>query len=207
MTTAVDLPAMSEHDARKLTERIRVTAHNYTEAKAKLLELVQQAKDGGAHVALGYKSWTAYLAEVLGDEPLRLARDDRQEMVKVLSAEGMSTRAIAPIVGANHNTVARDLIGVSNETPEPPASVQGIDGKTYTRPEPQPAPTEPPKPKRRPITDQSSEAGWELAKAVERIERIIADDRLPANREVVTTHLKQHLINSISQLTTILNNL
>ena len=49
----------------------------------------------------------------------------------MLSAEGMSTRAIAPIVGASKDTVSRDLSGVSHETPEP---VQGMDGKTYTRP-------------------------------------------------------------------------
>lgn len=201
---------MSERDARKLTERIRVTAHNYTEAKEKLLALVQEAKDGGAHEALGYKSWTAYLAEVLGDEPLRLARDDRQEMVKVLSAEGMSTRAIAPIVGASHMQVARDLAPSVTNVTDKPRTVESMDGVSRTfqpRPEPQPAPTEPPKPKRRPLTDQSNEAGWELAKSVERIERILADDRFPANREVVTNHLKQHLANSITQLTALLNTL
>lgn len=101
-------PIMSERDARKITERIRIVAHNYTEAKAKLIELVQKAKDGNAHEVLGYPSWTAYLAETLGDEPMRLARDERQEMVKVLSAEGMSTRAIAPIVGVSHKTVVKD---------------------------------------------------------------------------------------------------
>ena len=35
------------------------------------------------------------------------------------SDEGMSTRAIAPIVGASKDTVHRDLTGVANETPEP----------------------------------------------------------------------------------------
>lgn len=46
--------------------------------------------------------------------------DDRQELVRVLSAEGMSTRAIAPIVGASHMTVANDIVelGVKNFTPD-----------------------------------------------------------------------------------------
>jgi IS30 family transposase len=71
----------------------------------------------------------------------RLARGERQEMVAMLSAEGMSTRAIAPIVGVDNKTVHNDLRRVENSTPAP---VQGMDGKTYRRPEPTPAETAPP---------------------------------------------------------------
>jgi hypothetical protein len=198
----IAVQTMSERDATQLTEKIRITAHNYADARQKLQGYVAEAKAGNAHLALGYASWTAYLAEVLGEEPMRLARGERQEMVQMLSAEGMSTRAIAPIVGADHVTVSRDLGRVANATPEP---VRGMDGKTYTRPEP--ATPAAPTPKRRPLTDQSNDAGWELARAVEKIERIITDDRMSANREVVSNHLKQHLINSIDKLTILLNTL
>lgn len=204
---------MSERDATQLTEKIRITAHNYADARQKLQGYVAEAKAGNAHLSLGYASWTAYLADVLGEEPMRLARGERQEMVQMLSAEGMSTRAIAPIVGAHHDTVASDLkvAHVGNPTPTP---VQGMDGKTYARPRPTDEQWQAyadeqaaAKPKRRPLTDQSNEAGWELAKAVEKVERIITDDRLPANRDVVTSHLKQHLVNSIDKLTILLNTL
>jgi hypothetical protein len=201
--SAVTIQTMSEHDATKLTEKIRITAHNYADARQKLQEYVTEAKAGNAHLALGYASWTAYLAEVLGEEPMRLARGERQEMVQMLSAEGMSTRAIAPIIGATEGTVRNDLrAGAKNYAPE----IEGMDGKTYARPELSPEPAAP-APKRRPLTDQSSEAGWDLAKSVEKIERIITDDRFPANREQVTNHLKQHLINSIQSLETLLNTL
>lgn len=209
---------MTETDARKLTERIRITAHNYTEAKAKLLELVQEAKDGGAHEALGYASWTAYLAEVLGDEPLRLARDDRQDMVKVLSAEGMSTRAIAPIVGSSKDTVQRDIAGVSDETPAPAAPVQGLDGKQYARREPKPteyfdavtgeittgdidAPREPSKPKRRPLSDQFFDATYDLQRNIEKIERLLEDDRFPANKKQIALKHENDLIRTAEALT------
>lgn len=229
---------MSEHDARKITERIRIVAHNYTEAKAKLIELVQQAKDGSAHEALGYPSWTAYLAETLGDEPMRLARDERQEMVKVLSAEGMSTRAIAPVIGATHTTVRRDLeAGGTNVPPEPksdaellagaewspeavedeprftdePGRIQpvtgtitGMDGKNYTRPQPKP---EPPKPRRNPLPEQARTAGWEVRKSVERIERIMSDDRFTRNKEEVATSLRGHLQYAIETLQATLDQL
>lgn len=234
-------PIMSERDARKITERIRIVAHNYTEAKAKLIELVQKAKDGNAHEVLGYPSWTAYLAETLGDEPMRLARDERQEMVKVLSAEGMSTRAIAPIVGVSHKTVVKDgqanrevvprvppapksdaelLAGAewSPEAVEPephftdePGHIQpvtgtitGVDGKQYPRPEPKP---EPQKPRRNPLPDQARTAGWEVRKSVERIERIMEDDRFTRNKEEVAAHLRGHLQYAIETLQTTLDQL
>lgn len=139
MTAGIAVAAMSEHDARRLTERIRIAAVNYSEAKDKLLTLVQQAKEHAAHLTLGYASWTAYLAEVMGEEPLRLARDERKEVVQLLSAEGMSTRAIAPIVGASQKTVARDIATESNDSVED-IPITGVNGKTYTRQEPKPEP-------------------------------------------------------------------
>ena len=233
-------PILSEREARRLTERIRIVAHNYTEAKAKLLQLVQDAKDGNVHEVLGYASWTAYLAETLGDEPMRLARDERQEMVKVLSGEGMSTRAIAPIVGVSNYTVSKDRqsgVSPSNTSPEPksdaellagaewspeavedeprftdePGHIQpvtgtitGMDGKTYTRPEPKP---EPQKPRRNPLPDQARTAGWEVRKSVERIERIMEDDRFTRNKEEVAAHLRGHLQYAIETLQTTLDQL
>jgi hypothetical protein len=211
---------MTERDAHKLTESIRVTAVNYRESRGKLMELVQDAKDGSAHLALGYASWTAYLAEVLGEEPMRLARDERQDMVRALSAEGMSTRAIAPIVGASQKTVDRDIRGESFDSPEPeppteyldtapgeitdsPAPITGMDGKQYTRPEP----ADPPKVKRRPITDQSSDAGWEIRKATEKLQRIFEDDRLGRNKDEVATHLRGHLMYAVETLQSFLDTL
>lgn len=55
----------------------------------------------------------------------------------MLSAEGMSTRAIAPIVGASQKTVARDVATESFDSVE---RITGINGKTYTRPEPNESP-------------------------------------------------------------------
>ena len=54
----------------------------------------------------------------MGDELLRLARDERRDVVAWLSGQGMSTRAIAPIVGVNRETVAADLRGGRNLPPD-----------------------------------------------------------------------------------------
>lgn len=109
---------LDEAGARRLTERIRMTAHSARESLTLLRSLVEEAQQGEVHVTLGYPSWTAYLADVFGDEPMRLPRDQRQELVGYLAGEGMSIRAIAPIVGAPKSTVHDDLAGVRIRTPE-----------------------------------------------------------------------------------------
>lgn len=213
--------------ARKITERLRLQATNYAEAREKVVATLVEARDGGAADLLGYKSWTAYMADVLGDAPLRLERDARQELVAELSTAGMSTRAIAPIVGVSQKTVDREARSAreSFDSPEPvqpmpspapksgpvetirfdtetgeviedaastepdpaPRPVTGLDGKEYKRPEPRPT-------RRRPIVDQARDAGLDLRKAAERIERLRGDDRFPGNKNEVATRVRSHLM-------------
>ncbi|WP_053386007.1 hypothetical protein [Leucobacter japonicus] len=107
--------------AQRRAERIRFHATNANEAMESLQKLVHTARDLEDHVTLGYASWTAYVTDLFGNEPLRLARDVRRELVAELTEAGMSTRAIAPIVGTGFKTVARDIEaarGVSSDTPE-----------------------------------------------------------------------------------------
>jgi ParB-like chromosome segregation protein Spo0J len=84
-------------------------------------------------------------------------------------------------------------------------------GEEFTPAEPEPTPvatTNGPtiqKPKkqapRKPLPDAARLAGYELQKSVERIERIVADDRFPQNAQQVATHLRHHLLRSIDALT------
>lgn len=140
--------------ARKITERLRLQATNYQEAREKVMTTLQEAQDGSASELLGYASWTAYVSDVLGDAPLRLERDQRQELVAELAAQGLSTRAIAPIVGASVSTVKTDvqvansghlgvathqtMMQVNPDTGEvedvPARHVTGMDGNSYAVP-------------------------------------------------------------------------
>ncbi len=127
----VPLGRLDEHHARALDERIRLTAGTVRDRMTRLADLVEQAKAGEVWDVLGYASWTAYLADALGGQ-MHLPAAERRELVGMLSGEGMSTRAMAPIVGASPKTVARDvatldLPGVSGDTP----TVVGLDGNTY----------------------------------------------------------------------------
>lgn len=116
-TTAV----MPIADAERITEKIRVNAINARDALEKLQTLLTEARDGQAHIALGYASWTAYLADVMGEQPLRLPRDQRQQIVGYLAGEGMSNRGIAAITGTSHMQASRDraAAGVTNVPPAP----------------------------------------------------------------------------------------
>lgn len=124
-STVAAVEPMNTYDAQHLTERIRDAVANYTEAKDNVLRLVDEAKTGQAHVALGYKSWPAYVSAVLYMEPLHLARDDRRELVGLLSNEGMSTRAIGAIVGASVGQVHDDRSKLNSR----PATVTSLDGR------------------------------------------------------------------------------
>lgn len=174
MTQALML--LSAGEAQRLTQRIKLTASSVRDGLFKLRNLVEEAKRSNVWQVLGYPSWTAYLADTLADEPMRLGRDERQQLVGYLSGEGLSTRAIAPIVGVHHDTVASDIkkAPVGNPTPglpsvpvpfmdeqvaeitateppddldvsvnfetgeviEKPRKITGLDGKTYTHPQP-----------------------------------------------------------------------
>ena len=129
MSAEIVPQVMDAAEARRVTERIRYTAMSVRDGMEKLQSLVATAQEGQAHIALGYKSWTAYLADVLGEEPMRLPRDERRELVAWLAGEGMSTRAIAPVVGAHHDTVASDIrAAVGNPTPVPTTSTASVPG-------------------------------------------------------------------------------
>jgi hypothetical protein len=193
--TVVATTTATRDEAERLTERIRLTATNYVEARDKLAALLDEAQQRQVHAALGFASWTAYLAATFADQPMILPTAERREVVGMLAAEGMSTRAIAPIVGVTQRQVARDAeqvrhdvspaarsvdtsTGEITEMEPTPRVVTGLDGKTYTT-----KPALPAAPKRRPLTDAFLDATYELTKAVERLERLVADDRFAQNAE------------------------
>lgn len=179
------LVPLKVEDAERLDRRIRLMAQTTRENFEKVGRLLDEAKQGRLHEALGFKSWTAYVADALGGQ-LQLTGEARQAMVQVLAGEGMSVRAIATATGVSKSTVDRDLAQVSHDgTPSDPtvpesgvpqrdtsdvvqaladgdaaladeltdalkdaepATVTGVDGKTYTKPKRKPKPKKEPEP-------------------------------------------------------------
>lgn len=197
-----ELTTMTRDEAERITERIRLTATTYMEAKEKLVGLIRQAREGGAHEALGFKSWTAYAEAVCSDTPLmQLTRDQRRELVSELSDEGMSTRAIAPIVGASVATVKRDVAAPgSNEPPDAsPRQITGRDGKTYSAP----SPSEARKPRAESIVSQFTSAVVDLNRVMARLHRITEQDAFPRNTSKIAELHGSDLTRAATELSTI----
>lgn len=196
MTT--HLEAITATDARRITDQIKAGVEA-------VWHLIEEAYTSRAWAALGYQSWDDYCTREFGTSRIRLPREERQEVVASLRESGLSIRAIASATGSSVGTIHAELSGVQNRTPDA-EPITGTDGKTYTpkprpiidqnagannvaghdeiapgltadeldalnTPKPQPS-----TPKRRPLTDQARDAGWELRKSIERLERIASDD-------------------------------
>ena len=146
----------------------------------------------------------------------------------------MSTRAIASATGTGYGTVARELAGDPNGSPEP-NPVTGTDGKTYSprprtalntahdpddevvpgmtageldelnvQPRPGPVPADPPKPKRRPLEEQFFDATQRLSSVCTTLQNLGDDDRLPRNREQVARY-RSDLLRAIDTLQRVVN--
>jgi hypothetical protein len=88
--------------------------------------------------------------------------------------------------------------------PERPGTVTSLDGRR--RPAMRP-PKQPRKPRREPITNTARKAAHDLRKAIERVERVIADDRFPKNRDKVTSALHGGLTDIVGTGTRLLEQL
>lgn len=209
-------------EAERLTARIADKLDTIADNLDQVLPLIGEALTREAWSVLGYASPTTYVSERFTGALSRLPREIRQPVVHQLSEAGMSTRAIAPIVGVSFQQASKDRQVSLLATPAPALSdmpgpitkltgpnsaadtgvlptsphVTGMDGKAYTRTEA----TDAPKPKRRPITDQAGDAGWEIRKATEKLQRIFEDDRLGRNKEEVAAHLRGHLKYAVETL-------
>lgn len=213
---------MTADEARQATDRIRLALDRVSNAWADLGERITDAYRRRADLALGYGSWAEYAdAELKPAEGL--AAEVRRQLVGMLSQAGMSTRAIAPTMGVTHTQVRRDsqvehevppasftpahrfyrepepaeridyATGeVLDETPVAP-TVTGLDGKTYKRPEPNFQ-------RRAPLPEAIASTVYDVARKVERLERMVADDRLPQNRDKIAVRSHSDLVRIIDAL-------
>lgn len=119
---------LTESDARKLTGEIRNAAKAADKALSKLYALIDEAKAGEAYKALGFKSWTAYLADTLGSEgPLPLVRDDLTKLVRKLAGEGMSSRAIEAATGGAVSQATANRIARRHAIEVPTVGLDGVE--------------------------------------------------------------------------------
>lgn len=190
---------MTRVEAERITARIADKLDGIADNIEQVMPLIREALTREAWKPLGYSGATAYVSERFAGAFERLPAAVRQPIVSELSSAGMSTRAIAPIVGVSQKTVVKDTQVIPEVSPAPalefvdtrtgeihnePAKVTGMDGKQYTKPAPVERP-EPATPRRRALPDAFFDAAYDLDKNVERLHRLVEDDRFPANKEQV----------------------
>jgi hypothetical protein len=224
---AVSPSPLLEWEARQLTREI---ADTLAIAWDKIVAAYQRR----VWEPLGYSSWDCYCRAELSSTRLRLPSEEREEAVRSLRSARLSTRAIAAATGQSHTSVRRGLAGGTNVPPagahtQGETAITGLDGKSYTGshttapdtsqpidaeivddqgPQPVPPASVPPATtKRRPLTDQAKDAGWEIRRAAERIARIVSDDRLPTRHQQVSFALRTHLLFTAQTVTTALDQL
>lgn len=195
-TTADTAGTSSPQEAGSRCDRIRVLLTSMADQTNKVGDILEVAQTNEDHVALGYPSWTAYLAGEYAGRFADLSRAVRREVVGSLTAIGMSTRAIAPVVGVSRQQVATDRQVASSLPPgredgdDVDHRVTGMDGKSYgVR---RGRVVEPKKSRRPSLTDQYRAAIYELDKAVRRLEKLHADDRFAHHRDSFGHH--RHLL-------------
>ncbi|WP_071287721.1 sigma-70 region 4 domain-containing protein [Mycolicibacterium llatzerense] len=213
MKADVAVVSLGKAEAEQLDRDIRRLAKTTLSNLDQLIALVQQANAGDIHKAIGYPSWTAYVADALGGLLGGLdAGPQRREIVALLAGEGMSQRVIASVLDVGVGTVNRDLAaGVPGGTPAldqgsvepetepghgvidaevvdpvPQRAITGRDGKTYPATPKRTVPLSVPdrgKPRRRSLPDTFDEHCRKLEEQIRGLTRLVGDDRFGDNRE------------------------
>lgn len=148
-------------EARSIDHGLRSLARTIANDIQQFKALIDEARTKHIHGLLGFTSWTAYVADVIGKEMTAVPVDDRRQIVALLAGEGMSTRAIGDALGVSNATVSRDQQVLHDVTP--PVTVTGRDGKAYpAKPKPKPKP-DVPKPEPKPAPENPPAEGGELA--------------------------------------------
>ena len=135
--------------AHRIDRWLRSDARTIAKSMTQFRELIVMAREKRVHEVVGFKSWTAYIADVIGKEMGQLLPDDRRQIVALLAGEEMSQRAIAEAVGVSQKTVDRDLDQLSHDDSVVlPDNTIGLDNKKRPahppKPDvPQPAPPTP----------------------------------------------------------------
>lgn len=133
-----ELAPLTQEDAERLSLRISYKLDAMADAWTGAMPLIRQAIDQEAFRVLGYRSHGDYISDRFGGALSKLGVEMRREVTRELSYAGLSTRAIAPVVGVSHAQVASDIKADAtvkdltvDDDPAELRTVVGVNGKTY----------------------------------------------------------------------------
>lgn len=125
-----EVASITTADAERLATRIGLRLESMADSWSGALPLIREAIDREAFRALGYRSHGDFIADRFGNALSKLGMDLRREVTRELSDAGLSTRAIAPVVGVSQKTVVQDIQATRQVIPEvsrDQAEVEGAD--------------------------------------------------------------------------------
>jgi len=126
------IETMTTVEAERITSQIANHLDRIADSMELVMPLIAEAMTRGAWQVLGYTSPQAYTSERFAGSLTRLPIPVRRALVAELSDAGMSTRAIAPIIGKSKSQVDRDQVShCGTPAPEP---------EVIADPEPEPFP-------------------------------------------------------------------
>ena len=126
---------MTRVEAERITSRIADKLDSIADDYEQVLPLIGEALTRNAWKSLGYASPTDYVSERFSGSLKRLPLEVRRPVVKELSEAGMSTRSIAPVIGASRMAVQRDLdSGVTHRdtSPVPKSDAELLAGAEWS---------------------------------------------------------------------------
>lgn len=199
---------LTAEEARSLTDEIQQSAE-------RTYALLLRAHEGEAWAALGYGSWRDYATTEFNMSQSRAYQLlDQARVVRSIEAASDSTNVellpneaqarelgrvpesqraevwgetLARTDGAPTAAAVRETYESAQSAPEENVWIEpGADEVVDAELVDEPARPEPAKPKRRPLPEAFTDAGRDLVRAAERLNRLTEDDRFPKNRE--TTH-------------------
>mgnify|MGYP006373767245 CR=1 FL=1 len=123
-------PAAAERRAERIVLRLDAIVENYRMVLPMIREAIEKRDD----IALGYRSPGDYVSDRFGQSLSGLGIEARRAVVHELTDAGLSTRAIAPVIGTSHMTVQNDIekSGVKAFTPARPIAPAANSGSTIT---------------------------------------------------------------------------
>lgn len=186
-----EIEPINKTDAKRLDKKIRSSSDRINNGIEKiedemsnLATLLEEAAEGQIHVALGLKSWTAYVKDAVQFRPSD--RAERKALATLMSGKQMSQRAIAAVLGVSQKTVDRDLEGETFDSD----SVTTIDGKTAPRNKPakeveeeEDSDSEAPVAKQTSVVEDFRNEVYQLQNDVEAFREVLDDERFPKARK------------------------
>lgn len=120
----------AERRAERITLRLDTIADNYRAVLPMIREAIEKRDD----LALGYRSPGDYVSDRFGQSLAGLGIEVRRAVVGELTEAGLSTRAIAPVVGVTDRQVRYDVQQVGSlshpQSPESSAAPSGTERQT-----------------------------------------------------------------------------